>query len=436
MTEQVLRNIPLFAAIPSGELARLAHRLPQATYLAGTILMREGERGDSFYIVLSGQIVIISAFGTPDERVIGLRDVGEFVGEMSLLSQDGRRSATVQARSDARVLVLTQTDFDMLLHGYPMMAYDMLRLSSDRTRSTNSAMIGELQAQNRQITQALSDLQAQNQRLAQAYAELAAAQKQLAAKEALEHELQLAREIQESILPRRLPKTSGLDIDARMIAAREVGGDFFDVFPIGEGTLGLVVGDACDKGMPAAIFMALARSLLRAEASRAASPEITLRNVNSHIQDMNDAGMFITVLYGILHLSTSTFVYARAGHELPLLLEASGALRAVAHTPGHPLGLFPEPALDIQTVELPPGGLLLLFTDGVNEALDERGNLFGIERLHAAVQEYAGVSARRLCDGLLETLAAYRGAAPQADDITLLAVRSLPTPIHLHTRRA
>jgi serine phosphatase RsbU (regulator of sigma subunit) len=429
MTEKILRNIPLFAAIPSGELDTLAQRLPQATYLAGTILMREGERGDSFYIVLSGEIAIVSAYGTPDERVIGQREVGEFVGEMSLLTQDGLRSATVLARSDARVLVLTRADFDALLQRYPTMAYDMLRLSSDQTRSTNSAMIRELQAQNRRIAQALDDLQAQNQRLAQAYVELAAAQKQLATKEALERELQLAREIQESILPRRLPQMPGIDIDARMIAAREVGGDFFDVFPLGEDKLGLVVGDACDKGMPAAIFMALARSLLRAEASRAASPEAALRNVNRHIQDMNDAGMFITVLYGVLHLSTGTFDYARAGHELPLILESSGELRAVARTQGHPLGLFPEPAIDVQTVELPPGGLLLLFSDGVNEALDERGNLFGAERLHATVQECAGAPARDLCDRILETLAAYRGAAPQADDITLLAVRALPTPI-------
>jgi sigma-B regulation protein RsbU (phosphoserine phosphatase) len=136
--------------------------------------------------------------------------------------------------------------------------------------------------------------------------------------------------------------------------------------------------------------------------------------------------MFITVLYGVLDISTRTFAYARAGHELPLLASASGRLPAVARASGHPLGLFPAPAIDVQTVELPRGGVLLLFTDGATEALDERGDLFGVERLHTAVQEYAGLPAQRLCDQLLETLAVYRGAAPQADDITLLAVRSLP----------
>ena len=255
---------------------------------------------------------------------------------------------------------------------------------------------------------------------------LEAAQSQLVEKEALEHELRLARELQERILPRRLPTPSGFDLGARMVAAREVGGDFFDVFPLGGDALGLVVGDACGKGMPAALFMALTRSLLRAEAARAASPAAALRETNQHLAEMSTAGMFITIVYGILSYSTGEFIYARAGHELPLIWDASGVLLALGRANGQPLGILPHPAIDVQAVRLPPGGTLLLFSDGVSEATNPQGGFFGLEGVLATVQAHLGMPAQQLCDQLVNTLTAYRGASPQADDITLLAVRAAP----------
>jgi sigma-B regulation protein RsbU (phosphoserine phosphatase) len=419
MNESLISNIPLFAAIPPDELAQLSNELQQVTYPAGAILMREGERGDGVYIVLSGLFEIVKELGTPDEHLFGRRGAGEFVGEMGLLNQDGLRTASVRAASDAQVIRLTRADFDRLLQRYPMIAYDMLRVLSTRLRDSNDAVIHDLQEKNRQ-------LQAQNQQLAQAYADLEAAQAQLVEKEALEHELRLAREIQERILPRRLPTPPGFDLGARMVAAREVGGDFFDVFPLGSDALGLVVGDACGKGMPAALFMALTRSLLRAEAARAASPEVALRETNQHLAEISTAGMFITILYGVLSYSTGEFIYARAGHELPLIWDASGLPLARVRANGQPLGLLPDPAIDVQTLRLPPGGTLLLFSDGVTEATNAQGGFFGLESVQATVQAYPGMPAQQLCDQLVDTLTAYRGTAPQADDITLLAVRAAP----------
>jgi len=419
MNESLITNIPLFAAIPPDELAQLATELQQVTYPAGAILMREGERGDGVYIVLSGMFEIIKELGTPDEHLFGRRGAGEFVGEMGLLNQDGLRTASARAASDAQVIRLTRADFERLLGRYPTIAYHMLRVLSTRLRDSNDAVIHDLQEKNRQ-------LQAQNQQLAQAYADLEAAQSQLVEKEALEHELRLARELQERILPRRLPTPSGFDLGARMVAAREVGGDFFDVFPLGGDALGLVVGDACGKGMPAALFMALTRSLLRAEAARAASPEAALRETNQHLAEMSTAGMFITIVYGILSYSTGEFIYARAGHELPLIWDASGVLLALGRANGQPLGILPHPAIDVQAVRLPPGGTLLLFSDGVSEATNPQGGFFGLEGVLATVQAHLGMPAQQLCDQLVNTLTAYRGASPQADDITLLAVRAAP----------
>jgi serine phosphatase RsbU (regulator of sigma subunit) len=406
----LVRRIPLFTTLPDAEITPLAAALRPAAYPAGAVLFREGDRGDRIYIVLAGQIAIVSALGTADEHVLGLRGVGEVVGEMSLFDPDGRRTAAGRAQTNAELLELTHDDFDALLRRQPRLAYDLLRVLSTRLRDSEHALIRDLQAQNRQ--------------LAQAYAELEAAQAQIIAHETLERELQLAREIQESMLPHSLPRLEGFDIGARIVPARVVGGDLFDVFPLGRESLGLVIGDISGKGVPAAMFMALTRSLLRAEALRATTPRTALLSVNRHLLEMNAAGMFVTVVYGILQRTTRAFRYARAGHELPRVWDARGAPLPCAWDYGHPLGLLAEPSLDCQTIVIPSGGALLLITDGVTEATNPGGAFFGREPIDAAIQACPAGAAQSLCDDLVATLAAYHGDTPQDDDITLLAVRA------------
>jgi sigma-B regulation protein RsbU (phosphoserine phosphatase) len=225
------------------------------------------------------------------------------------------------------------------------------------------------------------------------------------------------------MLPRALPHLAGLDVGARMIPARMVGGDFYDVIALDADRLGVVVGDVSGKGVPAALYMALVSSLLRAEAVRAATPEEALRAINRQMLARGIKGMFVTVLYGILHRATREFAFVRAGHELPLVLDAHGAGLLLERGRGQPLGMFPAPSLDCQVVTIPPGGALLLFTDGVTEAMDDADELFGAERIVAAARAEGGIAAQELCDRLVAAVAAYHGDAPQADDITLLAVR-------------
>jgi serine phosphatase RsbU (regulator of sigma subunit) len=402
--------VPLFAALPPDEIDALAATLKEASYPAATILFREGDRGNRFYIVLEGQIAIIKSLGTDDERLVGLRGPGEFIGEMSLLSQDGLRTASVRIHQDAQVLELTRADFDALLHRHPTLAYEMLRVMSTRLRASHDT--------------AIRDLHEKNSRLAQAYADLQAAQAQIIEQETLARELRLAREIQESMLPRSLPRVPGFDVGARMIPARMVGGDFFDVIALGPESLGVVVGDVSGKGVPAALFMAVVSSLLRAEASRDASPEQTLRVLNRHLISRNVQRIFVTVLYGVLRRDTHEFAYVRAGHEPPLIWDADGTLLTPERGRGQPLGMFPNPALDAQTVRVPPGSTLLLCTDGVTESIDRQSELFGLERLYDAARSNGDATAQELCDRLVQTVAAYHGDAPQADDITLLAVRA------------
>lgn len=134
----------------------------------------------------------------------------------------------------------------------------------------------------------------------------------------------------------------------------------------------------------------------------------------------------MTVLYGVLDQADGTFAYARAGHELPLCWDAAGAPLAIPRQLEHPLGLLPAPALDVQTITVPPGGALLLYTDGVTEAMDATGQLFDLKRLHRAMDDQPAVSAQERCEHLLRALTAYRGVATQADDITLLLVQRAP----------
>lgn len=403
-----LGRVPLFAELPAHEIEALAAGLKRQSYAAGTLLFHEGDHGERFFIVLDGRIAIIKALNTGDERLLAIRAAGEFVGEMSLLNGDGLRTASARVEAAAQVLELTRADFDALLERYPSLAYRMLRVMSDRLRASHD--------------DSLRELHEKNERLSKAYADLQAAQSRLIEQEMLAHELRLARGIQESMLPRVLPRLARLDFGARMLAARMVGGDFYDVIPLGSDRYGLVIGDVSGKGVPAALFMALTCSLLRAEAARTAEPVEVLRYVNQQFLGMNEQNMFVTAVYGVLDGATRTFSYARAGHELPIIVDRHGRQLGVPRGRGLPLGLFPMPELDTQSVELPEGGKLLLFTDGVTEAVDASGEFYGLAQLQATMERQQRLAAQPLCDALVEQLVAFHAGVPQHDDITVLAV--------------
>jgi serine phosphatase RsbU (regulator of sigma subunit)/ActR/RegA family two-component response regulator len=255
--------------------------------------------------------------------------------------------------------------------------------------------------------------------------EMQAREQRAKEEEALKRELRLASEIQVSMLPAVLPRPAGLDIGACSIPAKAVGGDFFDVFALGAGRLGFAIGDVAGKGIPAALFTALTCALLRVEAMRTASPERVLWSVNRHLLDRNSRGLFVTLLYGVLDEATRRVTYVRAGHEFPLLYDRGGALVAIPEGRSLPLGLFSELTLEKRAVTLRPGDTMLLYTDGVTDARNEQGELFGLERLERCLGLDAGEPAQATCDRLVQTLRAYQGQAPQADDITLMAIRAL-----------
>ena len=400
----------LFGSAPSNELEHLILNLTQIDLPANTLIFREGDYGNHFYVVLNGSVEIIKALGTADERLLSTRSPGECFGEMALLDPKHVRSASVRARNAITLLEVKRGDFDAMLQLQPALAYDMARMLSQRLRDADNATIRDLQGKNRQLAKAYQDLQA--------------AQALIIEKEKLERELEVAREIQRSLLPRSLPDLPGFDFGARMEPARAVGGDFFDFIPFADGNLGIAVGDVSGKGVPAAIFMAMTRSLMRAEVREAASPKEALRGLNKNLLEMNDTGMFVTVLYGVLHAATCRFTYGRAGHELPVLCNELG----VAVTPccgrGEPLGVFADPEIDEKTIQLSPGETLLIYTDGMTDAIDEQGVSFGVKRLHESLGASCHLSAQGICDSLIELVMTHQCMVTQHDDVTLVAVRT------------
>ncbi len=410
MDKLQIDNIALFSSLPSNEIKFLAEVMRHIKLEAGVILFQEGEQGDKFYIIIAGQVEVIKSLGNTDEQILGKRGPADFLGEMSLFIPDGLRTACVRTCTSVELMELSRTDFDDLIQRRPVLAYEMVRVLSLRLRDSENDMIRDLKEKNRQLEHM--------------YRELKAAQAQIIEKEKLEHELHLARNIQESILPDDLTLMDDFDFGARMQPARSVGGDFYDFIYLDQETVGIAIGDVSGKGVPAAIFMALFCSLLRAETRHSSLPSEILQRVNKHLLNLNEAGMFVTVLFGILNSRRREFVYTRAGHEIPFLFSRSGDAKLLDWDQGQLLGFFQKPKLDEQKVEIPEGSTLVLYTDGAFDALDAKGVRFGLDRLGEAITAKIQDSAQNLCDRVMEELTTYQGEKLQFDDITLVVIQS------------
>ena len=407
----ILGRVPLFQRLPWEELRRLASILRLLEVPPDRVLFREGEYGDCFYVILAGMVEIFKGLDSHEARLLSTRGAGQFIGEMSLFNLDGLRTASVRTQSPTRLLEMRRADFDALLERQPKLAYEMVRVLSGRMKASEN--------------EALSDLNERNRQLQEAYENLKAAQAELVEKEKLERELELARQIQMSVLPASLPVVDGFEFGALMVPARAVGGDFYDFIPLGGGRLGVAVGDVTDKGIPAAILMAQTFALLHAEASRADSPAQALQRVNANLLEMNARGLFVTVLYGELETGTRWFRYARAGHVPPIFSPPTQGTALLAVKEGQPLGILEVPQLDQNAVQLPVGSLLLLYTDGATEECNLQGEYFGEARLMRALESAAKQAVKDIPAFIYKELESYKGSAYLSDDVTFIAIRSL-----------
>lgn len=245
-------------------------------------------------------------------------------------------------------------------------------------------------------------------------------------KERIESELKIARQIQRSILPRTFPPFPNrreFDIYAVTIPAREVAGDFFDFFFIDENTLGFLIADVSGKGMPAALFMAVSRTLMKATALRGYSPGECLAHVNELLVPDNDAAMFVTVFYATLDLKTGTVHYANGGHNYPYVKRKNGRLEILDTENGLIVGVFAKRTYATHTLTLDEGDVLFLYTDGVTEAENDSSEFFTTSRLETYLKELNSPPIQEIINGVTKTVEGFCAGARQSDDITMLALR-------------
>jgi serine phosphatase RsbU (regulator of sigma subunit) len=397
--KDALRHTRFFAGATETVLEQFADAAVLETLPAGQAVLRKDMPGRSFYIIIEGRAEVHD--GELTLAILGNRDS---FGELSTL-EDGVCSASVTAETDMQVLRL---DRDPMLQ---VMA---------RHASANALILQSLCRVLRERSEQFT---------------LGAHQRRT-----LERELEIGRKIQAGFLPATLPAEEGWEIGAFFRAAREVAGDFYDAFRVeNTGRIALVIGDVCDKGVGAALFMTLFRSLLRAAVTSeefAAAAKLSvgarqdhatalLRNsvqfANNYIAETHgETSMFATVFFALLDPQTGHLLYVNGGHEEPIIVD-DGAITAWLGNTGPALGLFPGVPFDVEEARLERGQTLFSYTDGATDATNPEGEPFTREKLNSHVVG-SGLSADRLVASTAAAIDHHAAGAPQFDDVTLLAV--------------
>jgi serine phosphatase RsbU (regulator of sigma subunit) len=404
MTEQrvaILKKCAFLSGIDDSTLAELARHAVARDFEENCAVVSKGEQGSTMFFIIEGRVRVHD--GDVELARLGPGDV---FGEMAVLDSDVR-SASVTTDLATRLLCLER---DQL---WQVIAQDSEALK---------AIIASVLQRERAIVEDVSERTARVQ--------------------AFEKELEIGRRIQADFLPETIPEVEGWEIASYFEAAREVAGDFFDVFELEPGGhLALVIGDVCDKGVGAALFMTLFRSLIRAsclhglmtggvEAQKDGGERIrellqtSIEATNRYVATTHGkSSMFASVFFGMLDPRSGALDYINAGHESPVLFRPGEEPRILECT-GGVVGLFPFARFATARTCLRPGDLMLTYTDGVNEAKNEAGEQFSDARILSAV-EAAGGDANDLLAQMISRIHQFRGSAAQSDDITMLAVRRL-----------
>jgi sigma-B regulation protein RsbU (phosphoserine phosphatase) len=369
------------AAKPAGiPIERFLPDMDRRTFRKGEVLFRQGDPADALYYIAEGAITL-----TEIDKKLG---PGDIIGEMGLICPSNRRTVSAVCECD---VVAYRMDREVMLRTMDRVPRDVFTL---------------IQMAVARYTENL--------------------EKETAARTRMESELAIAKEIQASSLPNaatELPAGIPLDLVADMDPAREVGGDFYDFFMIDDHRLFVAVGDVSGKGVPAALFMMTVKTLLKTEALRASAPELVLNRVNRTVCSNNATSMFVTVLCATVDLGTGRVLFGNAGHCPPILGQGRLTFRFVDVPPSPVLGFLPEATFTSAELTLGVQDALLFYTDGVTEATDPSGRLYGDTRLLAAARAVQTASMGDLVAGIRGDIREFTSGAPQSDDLTMLAVR-------------
>jgi serine phosphatase RsbU (regulator of sigma subunit) len=366
------------------ECVALFHQLEGRIFVpAGEVILQEGQQGGLMYMLSSGQIKI-SLQGTD----IDYLEAGDVFGEMTLLAEQ-TRSATVTATTDCVAIPVDNAQFASLIRRHPDLAVEVMRTMSTRMRRS---MIAEV------------------------------------TKVRMEQELAVGHRIQLSLLPGEAPLIAGWEFASFYQAAREVGGDLYDYIPgpSDSNYLSIVVADVTGKGVPAALLMAVSRTLMRVEARYGHGPAAVLQRTNEMLMQDSQTLLLVTAFFASLDTESGEMRFASAGHDPAIwLCGASGEIRAL-RARGMLLGAFRNIPVEEKTQALAPGDAVIFYTDGLTEARDAEGGFLDLERVQAAIAGAHGGSAQDIVDALMAEVHRFTGDEPQSDDLTIVVVRRLP----------
>ena len=342
---------------------------------------------------------------------------------------------------EALKLILEHPDFDIILSDINMPEMDGLTLLTKINEMRNPAMkcimvsaYGDMDNIRTAMNHGafdfamkpidMEDLERTIQKAVEQISFIKKAQAEHSQLEEIQYDLNVAREIQQSILPKvfpAFPESAPFDIYATMNAAKAVGGDFYDFFMVDEHHLGFTIADVSDKGVPAAIFMAISRTVIRATALRQHSPATCLSESNNLLCNESVNGMFVTVFYAILNIHTGDVVYSNGGHNRPVWIRKGGTAEMLPVTGNMALGVMSGLPYNERTIHLEPGDSLFLYTDGISEAMNPKGELFGDARLIETCSQ-ASASAKAMIGRMEQRVSAFVDGATQYDDMTMLSL--------------
>ena len=427
---ELLRRQPIFAQFDAPSLAAVAQRCRFTSFAAGDPLMRQGEPGDFACLILEGEADIYIEI--PAGRVhLATRGRHRMVGELGAFA-DMPRTATVLARTPIVALAIERASLMKIAAEFPIVAFTIIAELGKRLSSMNRPLAyltyaAEALARDQYDEAMLAEQTKETGQLAnfaRAFAHMAGEIRQ---KQQRRQEMQAAAEIQQSILPRPLAREGTLaavDLHAEMRPARDIGGDFYDYFPLPDGRLALTIADVSGKGIPAALFMAISRTVLRGVAGHG-EMAARMAEANRLLAADNEASMFVTMFHAVLDVASGRLRYCNAGHNPPYLLRATGGSEKLNPT-GCPFGISTELPFAIDETVMHPGDRLFLYTDGITEAFDTASEEYGEARLERALAAARGLSAQEFVAHVLADTAHFAAGAEQSDDITALALHYRP----------
>ncbi|MEM8859020.1 MAG: SpoIIE family protein phosphatase [Chloroflexota bacterium] len=381
------------------------------TYQPGDIIIQQGLVGDTFYVLLEGRVAITQKSIGEEEITLGVVTPGKYFGEMGLL-EDVSRTATCIAMTEVKALEVGQTSFEEIMETRPKLAYSvMFHVLSNLRRNESNAL--------NSLVKKAEELEVANRKLQNAQEELIAAER-------FKREIEIAGEVQRSLLPKELPEHDGIEFSA-WLAATRAGGDFYDVIDLDDENIGVLLGDVGNQGIQASLYMTMVRTLFRTECRRSLSPKEVAMAVHNGIMDVTTVSdMYVNAFYGVLHKPSGMFTYIIAGQEQPFLHRPGQGIAQLKGR-GNFLGLAQTINLPEKRMRTRPGDQLILVSDGIYGAINDNGDVFGQDTLIELIKASKNESAKELTTNISSALESWTSSTNPYDhnDLALLVMKIL-----------